>query len=98
MPDLRAEILDEIRQTLSADLEIAEPVELHHELARDVGVDSMGAIILAVGLEDRFRIKLSDGDAGEVVTVNDLVDLVERRVRETPEEDRPEVERRRGGR
>ena len=84
MPDLRAEILDEIRQTLSADLEIAEPVELHHELARDLGIDSMGAIILAVGLEDRFRIKLSDGDASEVVTVRDLIDLVERRAARGP--------------
>jgi acyl carrier protein len=82
VPDLRAEILFEIRRTLAADLEIAEPVELHHELARDVGVDSMGAIILAVGLEDRFLVKLSDEDATGVVSVRDLVDLVERRLRE----------------
>jgi len=98
MPDLRAEILDEVRQTLSAELEIAESVELHHKLAKDLGIDSMGAIILVVGLEDRFRIKLSDGDAGAVVTVKDLIDLVERRVREAPKEDKPKVDRRRGGR
>jgi acyl carrier protein len=90
MPDLRAEILDEIRLTLSAELEITEPAELHHELAKDLGVDSMGAIILAVGLEDRFRVKLSDEDAGTVVTVKDLVDLVERRAREAPAEGNPE--------
>ncbi|OFV82438.1 MAG: hypothetical protein A2Y78_02070 [Acidobacteria bacterium RBG_13_68_16] len=98
MPDLRAEILDEVRQTLSAELEISEPVELHHGLARDLGMDSMGAIVLAVGLEDRFRIKLSDVDAGAVVTVKDLVDLVERRVRAAPKEDKPKVDRRPGGR
>lgn len=98
MSDLKAEILDEIRQTLSADLEFAEPVEMHHELARDLGVDSMGAIILAVGLEDRFRIKLSDGEASEVVTVRDLVDLVERRLRETPREDGAKFDPRQGGR
>ena len=91
MPDLRAEILDEIRRTLSAELEISEPVELHHELAKDLGVDSMGAIILAVGLEDRFRVKLSDEDAGTVVTVKDLVDLVERRTREATAEGNPET-------
>ena len=79
MPDRRAEILAEIRRVLSVDLEVTEPVEPRHELARDLRVDSMGAIVLAVALEDRFRVKLSDEDAGAVVTVKDLVDLVERR-------------------
>ncbi len=76
MPDARAEVLEEIRRILSAELEITEPVKPHHRLAKDLGVDSMGAIVLAVGLEDRFRIKLSDEDAFGVVTVSDLVDLV----------------------
>jgi acyl carrier protein len=81
-PDLRAEILAEIRRVLSVELEVPEPVELRHELARDLGVDSMGAVVLAVALEDRYRVKLSDEDAGTVATVEDLVDLVERRSRE----------------
>ena len=82
MPDLRAEILGEIRRVLSAELEVTEPVELHRKLARDLRVDSMGAIVLAVALEDRFLVKLSDEDATGVVSVRDLVDLVERRSRE----------------
>ena len=82
MPDLRAEILAEIRRVFSVDLEVTEPVEPHHELGRDLRVDSMGAVVLAVALEDRFRVKLSDEDAGAVVTVKDLMDLVERRSRE----------------
>jgi acyl carrier protein len=82
MPDLRAEILAEIGRVFSVDLEVPEPVEPHHELARDLKVDSMGAIVLAVALEDRFRVKLSDEEAAGVVTVKDLVDLVERRSRE----------------
>jgi len=57
-------------------------VEPHHELVRDLRVDSMGAIVLAVALEDRFRVKLSDEEAAAVVTVGDLADLVERRSRE----------------
>jgi acyl carrier protein len=56
----------------------------------------MGAIVLAVGLEDRFRVRLSDEDAGAVVTVDDLVELVERRVREARAADEPEPARRRG--
>jgi acyl carrier protein len=96
MPDLRAEILGEIRQILSVDLAIADPVQLHHQLAKDLGVDSMGAIILAVGLEDRFLVKISDSDASAVVTVKDLVDLVERTSRQARADETPEPEKKRG--
>jgi acyl carrier protein len=98
MPDLRAEILAEIRRVVSVDLEVTEPVEPRHELARDLRVDSMGAIVLAVALEDRFRVKLSDEDAGAVVTVKDLVDLVERRSREELGEGNPEPNQTEGAR
>lgn len=83
MPDLATEILAEIRHVVAAELEITRPVALEAELAGDLEIDSVGAIVLAVALEDRFRVKLSDGDAGVVVTVGDLVALVERRVGET---------------
>ena len=72
---------------LSVELGLPDPVELHSELANDLGVDSMGAIVLAVALEDRFRVKLSDEDAGAVVTVEDLVALIERRSRAAPRRD-----------
>ena len=81
MPD-RAEILAEIRRIVGSELERTGPVELTHELARDLGVDSVGAIVLAVGLEDRFCVKLAEDDAGSIVTVGDLVGLVERSLHE----------------
>ena len=98
MPDLRAEILAEIRRVFSVDLEVTEPVEPHHELGRDLRVDSMGAVVLAVALEDRFRVKLSDEDALMVVTVKDLVDLVERRSREALREGNPKPNQTEGAR
>ncbi len=82
MPDRRAEILAEIRRILSVELELEGPAELDHALAGDLGVDSIGAITLAVGLEDRFRVKLADEEAAAVVTVGDLVELVQRAARE----------------
>jgi acyl carrier protein len=92
VPDLRAEILAEIRRVLAVELEVAAPVELHQELARDLRVDSMGALVLAVALEDRFRVKLAEEDA-TAVTVEDLVDLVERRARDARANGGPEPER-----
>ena len=82
MDDLRLEILAEIRRTLSAELEFPGTVELHHELAADLQVDSVGAFVLAVALEDRFRVKLTGTEASSVVSVEDLVSVVERAVSE----------------
>jgi acyl carrier protein len=95
MDDLRQEILAEIRRAMAADLEFPGPVELRHELAADLQVDSVGALVLAVALEDRFRVKLTGTEASLIVSVEDLVGLVERAVRkdrsvgEQGEEGRP---------
>ena len=42
----------------------------------------MAMIIVAVGLENAFRVKLQEEDAGSIATVADLVKLVVRRVAE----------------
>jgi acyl carrier protein len=81
MDDLRREILTEIRRSLAADLKLSGPVELHDELAADLEVDSVGALVLAVALEDRFRVNLTGTEASSVVSVEDLVGVVERAVR-----------------
>jgi acyl carrier protein len=81
MDDLRQEILTEIRRSLAADLKLPRPAELHYELASDLEVDSMGALVLAVALEDRFRVNLTGTEASSVVSVEDLVGVVERAVR-----------------
>jgi acyl carrier protein len=88
---MRGAILEEIRRTVASDLEFPGPVELHHELAADLQVDSMGALILAVALEDRFRVKLTGTETTTVVSVEDLVNVVERLVREAqPDENSPD--------
>jgi acyl carrier protein len=80
---LEVQVLAEIRRIFAADLEREEPVELTHELLRELHVDSMAAIVLAVGLEDRFRVKLTEEDTVGVITVADLVRRVSLRVRES---------------
>jgi acyl carrier protein len=77
-----ADVIAEIRRIATAELEIARQVEPEHELIKDLELDSMGLIVLAVGLENRFRVKLSEEDAAQVVTVGDLAGLVQRRVAE----------------
>lgn len=79
---LEDQVLAEVRRIFAGDLERAEPVELKHLLLDDLHVDSMAALSLAVGLEDRFRVALSEDDTVGVVTVADLVKRVAARVRE----------------
>ncbi len=79
---MEAAVLAELRRIAQADLDYQGPVEPGLRLKEDLQLDSMGMIVVAVGLENCFRIKLDEGDAGTIVTVADLVRLVERRVAE----------------
>jgi len=75
-------VLAEIRRIAVEELELSRAPELSDELIRDLKLDSISLITLAAGLENRFRVKLSEGDASDVVTVADLAALVLRRTAE----------------
>ncbi len=86
MPALEQEVLDVIRRIFATELEHKGPVELAHDLQRDLRVDSLNAVILAVGLEDHFRVRLAQEDTAGVTTVAELVTRVAERVRERRED------------
>jgi len=88
MAELEGEVVAEVRRILGEELEWKGGVEPSHDLLKDLQLDSLGLTVLAVGLENRFRVKLSEEDAAGVTTVADLARLVSRRVAETPEEPR----------
>jgi acyl carrier protein len=88
MAELERDVVAEIRRILGEELEWKGAVEPAHDLLKDLQLDSLGITVLAVGLENRFRVKLSEEDAAGVLTVADLAKLVSRRVAETPEEQR----------
>ncbi|WP_374263709.1 acyl carrier protein [Corallococcus sp. RDP092CA] len=74
------EALAEIRRIVQEELEFEGEVEPSHDLLRDLHLDSLGLTVLAVGLENRFRVLLSEEDAQGVRTVEDLARLVGARV------------------
>ncbi len=74
-----ADVLSAIRSIALTELEVERPVQPADDLLADLGLDSLGLIVLAVGLENRFRVKLSQDDAVGVRTVEDLAKLVVRR-------------------
>lgn len=88
MAGMEGEVVAEIRRILGEELEWKGAVEPSHDLLKDLQLDSLGLTVLAVGLENRFRVKLSEDDSVGIVTVADLARLVSTRVSVTPEERR----------
>ena len=86
MSELKREILEELRRIAKRELELERLIEPEMSLKDDLKLDSMGMIIVAVGLENKFRVKLQEEDGGDLATVDDLLSLVERRVTEAPSE------------
>lgn len=82
MAELALEVLDEIRALARRELDFKGPIELASSLQHDLQLDSMAMIVVAVGLENRFRVRLQEDGAGTIATVGDLVKLVCRRMAE----------------
>lgn len=83
MVELEQEVVGEIRRIALEELEWKGPVEPSHDLLKDLQLDSLGLTVMAVGLENRFRVKLSEEDAAGLHTVADLARLVATRVNAT---------------
>ena len=66
------QVLEAIRTIARSELEMERAIGPEDDLLRDLALDSLGLTVLAVGLENRFRVKLSEEDAAGVQTVADL--------------------------
>ena len=84
MAELDARVLAEIQKIARTELEYSGEVPAHARLKEDLHLDSMAMIVVAVGLENAFRVKLQEEDAGDIHTVADLVRLVVQRIGEAP--------------
>lgn len=54
------------------------PIRREQRLIEDLGLDSLDRMELAVALEDRFEVALSEDDEEAIGTVGDLVDTIVR--------------------
>ncbi|MBF0205736.1 MAG: acyl carrier protein [Oligoflexia bacterium] len=61
-------------------------VSTESKLLNDLQMDSLAAIMLMNDLEDEFRIKIADGEFDSLKTVRDVVNLVSKRVADTPQQ------------
>ncbi len=75
----QAEVIAELQRLCREELELERTLAASDRLEGDLQLDSMGLIVVVVGMENRFRIKLTETDSEAVRTVGDLADLVVRR-------------------
>jgi acyl carrier protein len=72
--------LTEIGRVVASELAMSRPVQPEDRLIEDLGLDSMTLTTLAVSLEDRFQVLLSDDAATRIRTVGELARLVAERM------------------
>lgn len=75
--------LDILRDIIRANESIfeldSEEIVLEASLFEDLGLDSLDLIELSMDIEDRFAIQVSDDELRSVVTVADVVALIEKK-------------------
>ena len=76
------EVLQQLQRIAARELEVTVPLTPSLRLHEDLQLDSMQMIVVAVGLENHFKVKLGEEDAPALKTVGDLCALVVRRVAE----------------
>ena len=72
-------IFDDIKVILS-ELSGTDNIELENELKNDLGLDSLQMVTLLIMIEDSFEITLDESDMNpfDLVTVSDIVALIEK--------------------
>ncbi|MBQ9124978.1 MAG: acyl carrier protein [Acholeplasmatales bacterium] len=71
-------MLEQIKKVLveSANVD-ADKITLEANLKEDLAIDSLDAVELVLDLESAFDIKIEDDEIAALVTVGDIVKLVE---------------------
>ncbi len=73
-------ILTEIGRLAREYADYVGPVRSEMRLVEDLELDSMRLFTLATEVENYFRIRLDEGDETDLVTVGDLVAVIERKL------------------
>ena len=68
--------LKELLYEIDDEIDVEEITE-ESRLKEDVGLSSVAMLYMAVSIENEFEIDLSDANMNDLVTVGDVVELIE---------------------
>ena len=72
-------IFETVKDVLAKQLEIdPESITLDTNLIDDIGADSLDVVELIMSLEDIYGMTISDDEAAQLVTVQKIVDFLEK--------------------
>lgn len=71
-------MFEQVKDALVESLNIdGEKIKLESNLKEDLEIDSLAAVELSLDLETEFDIEISDEELAALVTVEDIVKLIE---------------------
>ncbi len=79
MAMLRSEISEKLREVLEMVVGSREDVEYAEQtrLVEDIGLNSVGVLYIAIGIEEFFGVRFDDVGFGDFKTVGDVLDYIE---------------------
>ena len=66
-----------IKEVLSEELGVEADIKLESKLREDLNIDSLLAVQLSVLLENKYDIDITEEELGKLVTIQDVIDLLE---------------------
>lgn len=74
-------VFDKVKEIIVKELEVDENlIKPETSLKEDLGFDSIDAVEVIMSLEEEYNISISDDEAQNIITVQDLVDYIEQRI------------------
>ena len=71
-------MFEQVKDALVESLNIdGEGITLESKLKEDLDIDSLAAVELSLDLETEFDVEISDEELAALVTVEDIVNLIE---------------------
>ncbi len=75
-------MFEKVRKIIADQLNIAEDrITPDVKLVEDLGIDSLDTLEMLMALEDEYGIQISNEDAQELKTVQDIVNYIEAKVK-----------------
>ena len=72
-------IFEKVQKALAEQFEVSpDTITLDTNLIDDLGADSLDVVKLIMSIEDEFGVSISDEEAANLVTVQRIVDYVEK--------------------
>ena len=72
-------IFEKVQKALAEQFEVSpDTITMDTNLVDDLGADSLDVVELIMSIEDEFGVSISDEEAANLVTVQRIVDYVEK--------------------